>query len=43
MDFTTGLMSSFETADTGVSTTESVRPKTKASRSLYVGDARKRS
>jgi hypothetical protein len=40
---TAGLRSSLETAETGVSTTESVRPKTKANRSLYVGDERNRS
>lgn len=38
---TAGLRSLSRTAEIGVSITESVRPKTKARRSLYVGDARK--
>lgn len=38
-----GLRSLSRIADTGVSMTESVRPKTKARRSLYVDDARNRS
>ena len=41
MAVTAGLSSLFEIAETGVSTTESVRLKTKARRSLYVGDERK--
>lgn len=43
MFVTTGLRSPSLTAETGVSTTESVRPKTKASSNLYVGELRKRS